>query len=577
MTKKSPRRRQPTEGESENVQEIVTLEQLKSQLDFRDLCRALNIDPDKRAARCPRPDHEDTNASAVVNADSVVCLKCGRHDALDLWGILNGSTNPIRDLAAERGVAVAPTLPRSVRDRARPKGEAPPPKVKKPPPKRVKLETTYTYADKDGAPVLIVQRWRCADGSKSFLQGRPDEDQPGRIKFGIQGLRAPLYRLPELISSSGPVYFCEGEQCVESLRAWGFTSTTSSGGARAKSLPDLSPLAGRTVYLLPDHDSPGADYAKRVARALVDVGARVYLAPPFPGSGPGEDVADYAERATVDEFRAFIDAVPEYADVPNDDVGDSDVPEVEIPGSHASVEDGKTVYREVRDCEFVDKMLAALPPGAIYRRAGAAGVVEGSKFVALAPERGPIYLSRYASLIRRVVRKDPEAGPKSAIRREPMHKGKLAAMVLAEAGHSPAIREIQRLTSYPTVGRDFREHAEGWNDDGTFRAGAMKLPSPPPDPRAFFADLFADYNFDSPADFEALLALLITVVMKPAIDGVVPFFMTTGSTAGTGKTRLLEEGVGLLIVGEQIYAEAIPEDEIEFSKTLTSHFILHSA
>ena len=49
-------------------------------------------------------------------------------------------------------------------------------------------------------------------------------------------------------------------------RAPGLVATTSAHGAQSPHKSDWSPLAGKDVVILPDHDAPGENYAKAVVR-----------------------------------------------------------------------------------------------------------------------------------------------------------------------------------------------------------------------------------------------------------------------------------------------------------------------
>ena len=78
----------------------------------------------------------------------------------------------------------------------------------------------------------------------------------------------PLYRLVELLASSGRVYVVEGEKAADAVASLGLVATTSAGGAKAAAKTDWSPLAGRKVVILPDNDAPGEAYAAEIVRLL---------------------------------------------------------------------------------------------------------------------------------------------------------------------------------------------------------------------------------------------------------------------------------------------------------------------
>jgi hypothetical protein len=77
----------------------------------------------------------------------------------------------------------------------------------------------------------------------------------------------PLYRVNEL-SAAEVVYVVEGEKCADSLMNVGITATTSAHGSQSPHRTDWSPLAGKTVIVLPDNDAAGDAYATAVTAIL---------------------------------------------------------------------------------------------------------------------------------------------------------------------------------------------------------------------------------------------------------------------------------------------------------------------
>ncbi|MBK9189884.1 MAG: DUF3987 domain-containing protein [Phycisphaerales bacterium] len=115
----------------------------------------------------------------------------------------------------------------------------------------------------------------------------------------------PLYRLPELLASPGSrVYVTEGEKAADAAHAFGLVVTTSAGGSQRAKGSDWSPLAGRDVVILPDHDDSGERYADDVARLATAAGAKsvrvVRLVQLWAGMPEGGDMADLVERTGGD-------------------------------------------------------------------------------------------------------------------------------------------------------------------------------------------------------------------------------------------------------------------------------------
>ena len=122
----------------------------------------------------------------------------------------------------------------------------------------------YVYHNADGDPVLVVNRYHKADGSKFFL---PFDVTQGTWKAPET---RPLYNLDRIAQAhpSAPVVLVEGEKCADALTGLGYLATATFGGCNALAKTDLAPLARRNVTVWPDLDEPGAAYAKRAALAL---------------------------------------------------------------------------------------------------------------------------------------------------------------------------------------------------------------------------------------------------------------------------------------------------------------------
>jgi hypothetical protein len=160
------------------------------------------------------------------------------------------------------------------------------------------VTASYIYETADGKPYLRVQR----TAAKRFWQQHFDGG--GWQSGAPKGARIP-YRLPDLLAAD-TVYFVEGEKDADRLADLGYVATTISGGAKSKWTPDLdSPFAGKSVYIIPDNDDPGEDFAQRVAGNLHRVAAAVAIVR-LPGLGPrtvdhGKDVSDWLDLGNLPE------------------------------------------------------------------------------------------------------------------------------------------------------------------------------------------------------------------------------------------------------------------------------------
>ncbi|MCC6321729.1 MAG: DUF3987 domain-containing protein [Phycisphaerales bacterium] len=174
---------------------------------------------------------------------------------------------------------------------------------------------TWTYTNAAGDPVGLVVRWNTLTG-KDVRPVSRKADGSGWIIGGMPTPR-PLYALPDLLATpaGSRVFIVEGEKAADAARAVGLVATTSPHGSKSASKADWSPLAGREVVILPDHDDAGERYTDDVARLATDAGAKsvrvVRLVELWAGMPEGGDMADLVEHrgGDVDPIRAEVEAL----------------------------------------------------------------------------------------------------------------------------------------------------------------------------------------------------------------------------------------------------------------------------
>lgn len=269
-----------------------------------------------KAIYCPF--HEDRHPSGSTYRDhggawKYKCHGCGFcGDVFDVRAKRTGRplAEVLREASGTAGVPKAPSPP------------AAPPKVygleEIKGLKAQLTEAVHLYHDpRTRALDMGVIRWRDPEtGEKKFTPFHP---HCGGYVIGAPPTPRPIYNRSRL-QDADPVLVVEGELCVETLQAIGIVSTTSPGGCKAGHLADWRPLAGKTVYLWPDADPPGADgkcggveHMRAVARILggLTPPARLWWIDPKPLALPPKgDVVDYLARFnTDDEKRAAIAGV----------------------------------------------------------------------------------------------------------------------------------------------------------------------------------------------------------------------------------------------------------------------------
>jgi putative DNA primase/helicase len=166
----------------------------------------------------------------------------------------------------------------------------------------------WTYVE-HGEDIMRVARFDLPDGSKQF---RPvHRCGANSWKIGDPPGLLPLYHVDDL-GDGVVVHVCEGEKATEAARSIGLAATTSAHGSAAADKSDWTPLAGREVVILPDHDDPGAKYARDVARQLHKLSppARVKIVD-LPGLPDGGDIVEFiANGGTREDIERRVSGAP---------------------------------------------------------------------------------------------------------------------------------------------------------------------------------------------------------------------------------------------------------------------------
>lgn len=220
---------------------------------------------DEGQARCPLPTHgsQDRNPSFTVN-QAKGTFYCHTEN-------VGGG---MKELARLLGV------------------ESPFPERRRKETKGKKIVATYDYQDANGNLVYQAVRYN----PKDFRQRRPDPDKPGGWIWNMKSIESLPYRLPEVLAALGrgeTVFVVEGEKDAENLAALGLAATCNHGGAGKWTGAHSGHFpSGAEVVILPDHDDPGRDHARKVATQLTDRGCRARVAE-LPGLHPKGDVSDW--------------------------------------------------------------------------------------------------------------------------------------------------------------------------------------------------------------------------------------------------------------------------------------------
>ena len=155
---------------------------------------------------------------------------------------------------------------------------------------------TYDYRGQDGQLLFQVVRFE----PKAFRQRQPDG--AAGWTWNLDGVQRVLYRLPELLAAKKgqPVFICEGEKDVETLRDLGLLATCNPGGA-GKWRPEYADyFRDRHAVLVPDHDDAGLGHMVQVARSLITTAPGVKIVT-LPGLKDKGDASDWVELGHTKE------------------------------------------------------------------------------------------------------------------------------------------------------------------------------------------------------------------------------------------------------------------------------------
>ena len=187
-----------------------------------------------------------------------------------------------------------------------------------PPHRRGKPAAYWVYRDGNGQRLCVVCRFDHMDGGKDILPLSYCEGPDGRREWRWQGLPTPrpLYHLDHMAARpDAPILICEGEKAADAAAGLfpDHVASTSLNGAKAADKADWSPLAGRRVWVWPDHDDEGRSYAADVARLALAAGAEAVAVVTVPDDFPAKwDLADSPPPGwDADKLRGLLaDAEP---------------------------------------------------------------------------------------------------------------------------------------------------------------------------------------------------------------------------------------------------------------------------
>jgi len=239
------------------------------------------------------------------------------------------------------------------------------------------------------------------------------------------------------------------------------------------------------------------------------------------------------------------------------------------PGAH---KDDHGRYTEQSNATFADTVLERLPDDSIYRKDFIPGELLGPpgkrRWVEFTPDRMRIVVDTHVRLGKWVTsRKTNEqvmvyqACSKDA-----------SGIVIAQARQMPKIRELALMVEYPVYGPGFKRVPPGWHD-GIFYDEPEDLRNLAPETDGdvihdVLQDLIIDFPFKGEADRQNYFGLMLTPTVAPALDGNRPMHLVNSPLERTGKTKLVNEVYGGVLLGREVPSMQITNREEEREKRI---------
>lgn len=242
-----------------------------------------------------------------------------------------------------------------------------------------------------------------------------------------------------------------------------------------------------------------------------------------------------------------------------------------VPGEHPK---GSEIVKQSND-SFVEDAIRRLPPGSLYRMGRLVGQLTGNlgsqQFMPLTVDGARILIDTHMRLGQWTTTK--KNGDR--LRFQPASKDH-ASLLLEAASTHYVVRDIQVFANYPIYapfGLCLPGFQDGYYYDQPGELDPLDISSPPGDPRTILTDLTIDFPFNSEADRENFFGLLLTPILRNRLGGNVPMHVIMASKERTGKTKLVGDILGGIVLGKQTPAMQLVSDDRELDKRILSLLI----
>lgn len=221
--------------------------------------------------------------------------------------------------------------------------------------------------------------------------------------------------------------------------------------------------------------------------------------------------------------------------------------------------------KEIGTHKFTADVLEQIPDSVIFKRAGVAVDVFNQSTNIIRPDK-----------MRTIIDSNLRLGKRMWTKKDGWHTVFVAAtrdhanLVLSVIPESD-IKDISMFSTFPIFTRSWELAKPGWHD-GVYYDEHLKDIQPQLT-SGLLDDILIDFPWLSDADKQNFIALMLTPLIRYAINGNAPMFLIKSSRPRTGKTKLAEEVIGGTYLGKQVPAMQMARDEAEQQKRIMAMLI----
>lgn len=412
----------------------------------------------------------------------------------------------------------------------------------------------YKYHDAKRQLLFEVVRYT----PKAFKQRRPDGR--GGYIWNLKGIAPVLYHLPDItnaITRGDAIYITEGEKDADALVSLGLVATTNAMGAGKWRDCYSNALRDADVVIIPDADAPGRKHASEVAASCYGKAESIKMLE----LQDAKDITDWLERGhTAEELRQLIDNCPLY----------------ELPEKPADKPVIVVRNRQLRDetVQVLDALYGTndQPPQVFQRTCQLVRVLiddKGTAYTDMLDETSLRSICTRKADFQQVSKEGDRSGvrPPLDVMRDVLILKEWKFPNLVGVSSVPVIRKDGSVLVRP--GYDV--------DTGLYYHSDLSIPPISTNPSEndvrvaveLIREVLYDFPFDSVGSRANAVAALVTPVIRPLIDGVVPLAVIDKPQAGTGASMICDV-IAVVATGKPAAMMGGYKDDTEWRKCITT-------